>query len=87
MKMEILLTNNYHDTRCVVRVEDNGTLSLAQAKRAWKKLCGLKGCMCGNSFGEHAAYILDDSGQASERVDLLAASDSLGNIQFVVAHR
>jgi len=61
MKMKITLTNDFHNTECVVIAQGN-TLTRSQARRAWKTLCGIKGCVCGGEFGERKAYINSPDG-------------------------
>ena len=49
--MLITLTNNFHNTETVIRVLD-GRVSHRAGQRAWKNLCGVKGCICGGILGQ-----------------------------------
>lgn len=49
--MTVTLTNNFHNTSCRVRPDKDGKLTLRQAGNAWRKLCGIESCMCGDVAG------------------------------------
>jgi hypothetical protein len=64
----IELRNTFHNTTTTVRlhVNSDGTrwLSKGQAKKTRKKLCGIKGCTCGDVIGQRGSNII-----AQERPD------------------
>jgi len=45
--MIITLKNNFHNTEVRVNVPNDGELSIGQAKRVRKMLCGSDSCTCG----------------------------------------
>lgn len=50
----IHLVNNFHGTRAAVRpIEEDGRyyISIATYRRVQRKLCGIKGCLCGGVRG------------------------------------
>jgi hypothetical protein len=51
MKRTITLTNDFHNTEVNLQVGDDDRISLSQAKRARRELCGIKGCLCGDDLG------------------------------------
>lgn len=46
------ITNDFHNTSAVVRVDDSGVLSDRQRRRVRKVLCGIDGCTCGGELSE-----------------------------------
>lgn len=50
----ITLTNDYHNTQVTIRLVGS-FLSKGQEKKAWKSLCGTKGCTCSGSIGIRGA--------------------------------
>lgn len=46
------LTNNFHNTEATIIVRKDGTISARTLRRAYKTLCGIEGCTCGNEIGE-----------------------------------
>ena len=53
------LINNFHNTHVSVRPSAAGILSKRQAFRAWKVLCGIRGCTCGDILGTRGMYGLE----------------------------
>jgi hypothetical protein len=55
MRKNITLRNDFHKTEITLRanVVGSSTLSIShsQAKKAQKKLCGIKGCQCSDDMG------------------------------------
>lgn len=57
--MKVILTNDFHNTEAAVIVKTMAEgrfagkkfVSQRQAKSAWKKLCGINGCTCCDTFG------------------------------------
>lgn len=49
--MLINLTNNFHNTETMIRVAA-GKVSHRAGLRAWRNLCGVKGCICGGILGQ-----------------------------------
>lgn len=56
--MRIQLTNDFHNTSCYVVTKD-GYLTKRQAKEAWKKLCGIRDCECGDIAGCRPAMFVE----------------------------
>jgi len=52
MKM-LELKNTFHNTTVKIRIDRcPGWISKRSRQRAKRKLCGIKGCICSNEFGE-----------------------------------
>jgi hypothetical protein len=49
--MILELKNDFHNTRCRLRVQVGEYLSVGQVKRARRELCGIPNCVCGNELG------------------------------------
>lgn len=49
--MSTTLRNDFHGTEVTLRAEPGQVLSLGQAARARRTLCGIAGCTCGNDLG------------------------------------
>ncbi len=47
----VLLSNDYHDTQCVVSPDSSGYININQMRRAKKILCGIPGCTCSGNLG------------------------------------
>jgi len=47
---KIKLYNDFHGTEVTLRVKNN-IVTPCQVKRAWRELCGIKGCTCGDQLG------------------------------------
>jgi hypothetical protein len=60
--MMITLTNDFHNTSVSVRL-NNQFLTKNQESRVYKKLCGIKGCACGNAIGMRGAQTAPIIGQ------------------------
>jgi len=56
----ITLTNNFHNTTCRVNCEVGLVLTPNQRKRAWRKLCGIKGCTCSDATGTRGRQVQPD---------------------------
>lgn len=68
---KVVLKNSFHNSEVTLVVE-NDQISAGQVKKAWKTLCGIRGCTCGNSLGmrgenprveinqDGSAYLLED---------------------------
>lgn len=50
MKVRFYLYNDFHNTKTRIETED-GFVPAVKVKRVQKRLCGIKGCTCGNSIG------------------------------------
>ena len=50
----ITLTNDFHGTQVTLRLQ-GAFLSAGQEKKAWKSLCGIKGCTCSGPIGIRGA--------------------------------
>lgn len=58
----ITLTNDFHRTTTTVRLRPVGghyVISKRAARDANRKLCGISGCCCGDTFGARGGTILD----------------------------
>jgi len=52
MDSNYTLYNDFHATRAVVRpTGPDKRLTNSQVKRAWRKLCGMSDCTCGDEAG------------------------------------
>lgn len=49
--MNYTLTNDFHNTETTIRAGLAGKVSRRQIRRAWRKLCGVTGCVCGDAAG------------------------------------
>jgi hypothetical protein len=45
-EMKIVLINEFHKTKTIALVKNNGTLSSKQVKRIERDLCGHSDCLC-----------------------------------------
>ena len=55
--MLITLTNDFHNTETNIRVGNDGVVSHQAGQRAWKNLCGQKGCICGGVLGQRGRQV------------------------------
>jgi hypothetical protein len=59
--LNLTLSNDFHQTEVTIRPtsQPNGTwlISHSQKQRAWRTLCGIKGCSCGGEFGERPSQV------------------------------
>jgi hypothetical protein len=70
------LRNDFHHTRVVVRLVGD-KLSASQVRRAWRKLCGMTDCLCGEVAGTRGAQI----GPDGRRFDLAPELDGGARIE------
>jgi len=64
----ITFSNDFHNTTVRVRPKD-GRISVSQARRAWRELCGIRSCTCGGIRGRQA---VDYEEQADGSLIILA---------------
>lgn len=50
---DVLLVNELHGTRTMIRADRGGQVSRKLAKRTWKKLCGDQNCLECGILGEN----------------------------------
>ena len=61
--MLVTLLNDFHNTSAIVRLPRHGWLSHGQIKRIRNKLCGKRGCNCGDALkmrGQQPWYIAEE---------------------------
>ena len=64
-KKWIQLTNEFHGTATRALLQD-GLLNSRQVKRAWSKLCGVDGCLCGDDAGTRPGVVWHRYGGARQ---------------------
>ena len=56
--MRAKLINSFHGSETYVKTDILGRLSHNQIKRAWRELCGIRGCTCGDVAGCRPLQVL-----------------------------
>lgn len=74
-RYNVKLTNNFHNTETVVHAfsrAGSGAIFINrnQVNRAWKKLCGVKGCTCGDVAGCRPSQVFEYSSAPDSWVEI-----------------
>lgn len=75
--MLLTISNDFHNTETTIRVTA-GKVSRRAGLRAWQKLCGVPGCICGGQLGQRGPQH-HNGHEVQIEPDFNAGGDRAGN--------